>query len=134
MKKVRWGLFFAYCLFIVWYTILSREIGEHRFDLRFMWAYREMLIGHPSWKKDVIQNINNILFFVPFGLLMPIAKWRTVFICALFFTLTVEMLQYIGGFGRAELDDVICNTLGAIIGFWIWNLIRRILTRSSNET
>ena len=119
MKKLRWILFIAYCGFIVWYTIISRKPGEPQADLRFMWSYQEMLLGDPNWKKDVIQNLQNIAFFIPFGVFLPVKKWVVVLIVAILFSGAIEIAQYFGGYGLAELDDVICNTLGTMIGFWI---------------
>lgn len=43
---------------------------------------------------------------------------------ALLFSVCVETIQYIGGYGLAEVDDVICNTLGAAIGFGLWKMIK----------
>ena len=120
MKRFRWILFASYCVFILYYTILSRTPGIPRADLRFMWAYREMLAGHPNWKKDVIQNLQNILFFIPFGCLLPAKRWWIVLIVTVLFSTLIEGVQYFGGFGLCELDDVICNTLGAMIGMWLW--------------
>lgn len=122
MKAWKWAttiLFIAYCAFIVWYTILSRTPGTSKADFRLFWAYRELITGDPHWKADVIQNLSNILFFVPFGMLFPIMKWRTVLFTSLMFSTVIEAIQYIGGFGLCELDDVICNTVGALVGYWI---------------
>ena len=91
-----------------------------------MWSYREMLTGDPNWKKDVVQNLQNILFFVPFGILLPVKRLWIVLFTAAAFSIVIEVTQYIGGYGLAELDDVICNSLGAMIGFWIWKCIKRI--------
>lgn len=114
-------LFVFYCLFILWGTLLTRTLRDTRaFDLRFMWSYREMLAGDPNWKKDVIQNIQNVLFYIPFGLLHPIKKWKAVLTTSVLYSVVIELIQYIGGYGLVELDDVICNTLGTMIGFWIW--------------
>ncbi|MBP3882868.1 MAG: VanZ family protein [Lachnospiraceae bacterium] len=41
------------------------------------------------------------------------------------FSTVIEIVQYIGGYGFAELDDVICNTLGAMISFWIFLGLKR---------
>ncbi len=133
MKKLRWILFVAYCLFIVYYTILSRNPGAPKADLRLFWSYREMLTGDPNWKKDVVQNFQNIVFFIPFGLLIPMKNWRTVLITAVVFSVLIEIVQYIGGNGLAELDDVFCNTLGAMIGFWIVMGLKKAV-RSIDET
>jgi len=104
---------------------LSRNSEVPKADLRFMWSYRELLTGDPNWKKDVIQNLQNIAFFIPFGILLPVEKWWVVFIAAVSFSTVIEIVQYIGGYGLAELDDVICNTLGAMIGFWIFLGLKR---------
>jgi glycopeptide antibiotics resistance protein len=123
----------AYCLFIVWYTILSRRpTNNHKVQWELFWSYREMLTGNPSWKKDVLQNLQNIAFFIPFGLLLPLKKWKAVLITAVVFSGLIEIVQYIGGFGLAELDDVICNTLGTMIGFWIFAGLKKV--RSIDET
>lgn len=127
-------LFVSYCLFIVWSTLLTRTAkATHSADLRFMWAYREMVTGDPNWKNDVLQNLQNILFFVPFGMLFPVKKWKTVLISAVVFSILIEALQYIVGLGLCELDDVICNTLGAMIGFWIVMWLKKAV-RSIDET
>lgn len=133
MKRLRWGLFIAYCLFIVYFTILSRKQGVPRTNLRLFWSYREMLAGDSNWKEDVVQNLKNILFFIPFGLFMPIKDWKAVLITAVTLSVAVEITQYFGGFGLAEVDDVICNTLGAMIGFGAMVGLRRV-KRSSDET
>ena len=133
MKKLRWVLFISYCGFTVWYTIISRQPGVPKADLRLFWSYREMLTGDPNWKKDVVQNLKNIAFFIPFGLLIPIKNWKAVVITAIGFSTVIEIAQYFGGYGLAELDDVICNTLGAMIGFWIVMGLKKAV-RSIDET
>ncbi len=112
-------VFAAYCGFILYLTVLSRHPGQGKMDLRFMWSYREYLAGNKDRKKDVIQNLQNILLFVPFGFFHPVKKWAVVIGSGLLFSLAIELLQYFGGYGLAELDDLICNTLGAAIGFLI---------------
>lgn len=126
MKKARWGLFITYCLFIIWYTILSRQpSSSHSVKWQIMWAYREMLAGYKYWKEDVIQNIQNIVFFIPFGILHPARKGKGVLITALLLSALIEATQYIGGFGLAEIDDVICNTLGALLGLGLVSFVKR---------
>lgn len=133
MRRLRWVLFVAYCGFIIWYTVLSRKPGSPKADLRLFWSYREMLTGDPNWRKDVVQNLQNIAFFIPFGLLIPVEKWKAVLITAVVFSTAIEIVQYFGGYGLAELDDVICNTFGAMIGFWILMVLTRV-KRSIDET
>lgn len=128
MKKARWALLALYCLFIVWYTLLSRATRPARTaDLRLFWPFRNLLAGKPTGKTDVIQNINNILFFIPFGLCLTLKKWWKVLLVALCFSVVIEASQYVFALGLCELDDVISNTLGAMIGYWIWIGIKQIM-------
>ncbi|MCM1224282.1 MAG: VanZ family protein [Lachnospiraceae bacterium] len=143
-NRVKFVLFIAYCLFIVYYTLLSREVGDsHRADLRFMWAYQEMLIGHPEWKEDVGYNLKNILFFIPFGFLFPGVshlfvhfknrKWLFVLCCGAALSFLIEIAQYIFCLGLCELDDVLCNGLGALIGYWLC-LLASVMIKAQNES
>lgn len=136
MKTVRWGLFVAYCLFIVWYTLMSRTPKTtHTAELRLFWSFRDLLAGKSTGKADVIQNINNILFFIPFGLLLPLKKWWKVSLSAMCFSEAIEICQYVFALGLCELDDVISNTFGAMIGYWICQGIEMILNmRRAHET
>lgn len=123
-RLMQFVLFIIYSLFIIYYTLLSRKpSASHRLELRFMWAYREMLTGHPEWKEDVCYNIENILFFIPFGFLFPKKKWKSILLVGVLFSIFIEITQYIACLGLCELDDVICNGLGALIGHWLYVVV-----------
>jgi glycopeptide antibiotics resistance protein len=132
-KWIKQVLFVVYCIFIVWYTIFNRSINEVRFiDLRFMWSYREMLAGDLNWEKDVLQNLLNIVFFVPYGALFPVKKWKFVLVTAFIFSILIEAFQYIFKLGYCELDDVICNSLGAMIGFGISIVLMKVVKKRND--
>jgi glycopeptide antibiotics resistance protein len=125
-KRIITVLFILYCLFAIWLTLLSRKpLPARGIEWRLMWSYREMIAGNPNWKRDVWQNIQNILFFMPFGLLFPLKKWKTIMLSSFAFSVLIEIAQYIFQLGLCEIDDVICNTLGALIGFWIWLALKK---------
>lgn len=136
MKTVRRWLFVAYCIFILWYTLISRTPKTiHTAELRLFWSFRDLLAGKSTGKADVIQNINNILFFIPFGLLLPLKKWRKVLLIAMCFSVAIETCQYVFALGLCELDDVISNSFGAMIGYWNCLGIETILNvRRADET
>lgn len=65
----------------------------------------------------------NVFLFFPLGLTIPYAlpkKWKHNVLIAILFglilSIAIEFLQYYFCLGRAETDDVICNTLGCAIG------------------
>lgn len=127
MKKRRgWILFFVYCGFLLWLTILSRQarVGERIIKLELFWAYRAWIAGESFGRTESIQNINNILVFIPFGAQFPGKRWRWLMITAVLFSATIEIVQYCFNLGWCEIDDVICNVLGAVIGFGLWKMIK----------
>lgn len=78
----------------------------------------------------------NLFLFFPMGLALPYAlpeKWkRNVLITILFaliLSVAIEYLQYHYHLGRAETDDVICNTLGAAIGTLSYTLERKFFNK-----
>ena len=74
----------------------------------------------------VILNVaGNIAAFMPFGFFLPVFSKRckrflnTVFYsCEL--SLLVELIQLITKVGSFDIDDIILNTIGGAVGFWIF--------------
>lgn len=68
-------------------------------------------------------TILNILLFMPFGFLLP-ALWkkyrslRTAAVSGLLFSMLIEMLQ-IFTFRLTDVDDLITNTAGTVLGYCI---------------
>ena len=126
MRKKKF-LFVAYTIFIVWFTLLKREPRsfERVFKPELFWAIRSW-IDNPTEvnKAEAVQYLMNILFFIPYGLLfLRKDDWKRVFVTALVLSISIELSQFIFNLGWCEVDDVISNTLGAMIG---WGVIRQI--------
>lgn len=76
-----------------------------------------------SLKAIVIIVLGNIVMFVPFGFLgwiLPKLKDLKTLLFAFISAITiVEALQYFTRMGIFEVDDIILNTFGVILGFLI---------------
>ena len=71
----------------------------------------------------LLQIRSNIIMFIPIGLLLaPIVGWWSVLIGFLF-SLTIESGQLLFKCGFSELDDVIHNTIGVILGCSLYKII-----------
>ena len=109
-------LFGAYIAAVLWITLFSR-IGEgyRRFLLPFH-SYVEIMKGNWNF---LIDNIGNIVLFIPLGVVL---KWcgmrdvKRVAIVGLLASLLIETTQFTFALGTFECDDLIHNTLGAVIG------------------
>lgn len=72
--------------------------------------------------------IENIIMFLPFGILFPaaFAPLRRAPLCVLFgflFSCSLELMQLITERGHCQLDDIVTNTLGTLLGWIVFTLI-----------
>ncbi len=71
----------------------------------------------------------NIILFIPFPIVLitvfKIEKLGVIIISAILFSTSIETLQYLFQIGLADIDDVILNTLGALIGFFLYKKLRQ---------
>lgn len=116
---------FVYSLFILYETLLSRSIGTaHKVELMLFWSY--MRFDSASIRYEVYLNI---FLFIPFGFLLALTrKWnmKNVLLTSCFFSVFIEVIQYIGCLGLCEIDDVFHNTLGSAVGYWYWKSLEFI--------
>ncbi|MFX4262501.1 VanZ family protein [Pelotomaculum propionicicum] len=79
----------------------------------------------------------NILAFIPLGIYICMLKapWSFVkkILTIVGLTLTFEIIQFIFAIGRADITDVLGNTLGGIIGIGIYALLSRVLKGRTNK-
>ncbi len=75
-----------------------------------------------SVSQTVILNniLGNILLFLPLGILLPaicraVPYWRHL-VLMIFLSLTVEILQYFLHIGASDIDDILLNVLGGMLG------------------
>ena len=137
MRKWLAGILIAvYCGFLLWLTILSRQprVGERVFKLELLWSYRAWIAGESFGRTESIQNINNILVFIPFGVLFPGKRWKWLILTAFLLSAGIEAVQYAFNLGWCEIDDVICNVLGALVGFGVLKWIKRKFNAAGEKT
>ncbi|MGD6795336.1 VanZ family protein [Metabacillus indicus] len=82
----------------------------------------------------ILRNVGgNILLLMPLGFFAPVLwggfkGFKRVVFLGLAVSVTIEILQLVeniaGAWGRiTDIDDVICNVLGVVVGFLIYSLI-----------
>lgn len=83
------------------------------------------------------ESVANIILFMPFGYLLPCLlgiKRRWLFGIAWFslsVSLSFELIQLITKLGKFDIDDLINNTLGSIVGYALY--FKEIFQYSHNE-
>ena len=80
--------------------------------------------------------IGNVVAFIPFGFLLP-SGWEAAkrfFVCFLFsllFVMGIELFQLFSAFGVFDVDDVLLNCVGAILGFLFYKMLKLFKPKSS---
>lgn len=133
MQKQRWVLFLCivYSIVLLNLTFFSREPGSRiGVTIEIFGTWGDTATSHAYF-------IENILLFIPFGILFPHAfpllrKFRFCILEGFLFSVFLESVQFITGRGYCQLDDVLTNTLGAGIGWgfykiWMRNRKKRLL-------
>ena len=116
---IAFGMYLAIMLVI---TFLSRESGSMpgEVDLKLF----------STWGINTRNNafvIENVLLFIPYGFLGCLAyeRLRDFFSCALLGAVTsmaVECLQLVTARGYFQIDDILTNIIGTIVGYLIFML------------
>lgn len=133
--------FFQILLLVLFCTYLSVMLKDAFFsrppgsrtsvDLEFLGTWGRSQQGNAY-------VIENIIMFVPWGILLPLLirplrkhGWICV-MTAFISSVTLETAQYLTQRGHCQLDDVVMNTLGTLIGWgivsgltWIGSILRR---------
>lgn len=120
--------FFTYLALLLIITFLSRESnGSIRLDLQIGSS-----LGINSRNDAYV--IENILLFIPYGFILAMLRnrrggfWSGLFI-GLLTSWGIECLQLVSGRGIFQIDDIITNTLGCVIGFMIFKCINRLFRK-----
>ena len=110
-----------YVLFILYMTVMYRYSGEPVVKLQLFWSYRQFF-SNRGLRYEIL---NNILLFMPMGaVLYRLYPKKRILIIAVVLSCLIETWQYISGLGYVELDDVLSNGGGALIGFMICKVLR----------
>lgn len=135
-------MFIVYIVCIVYFLIFSDMFGrgsgyeERRYNLiPFEEITRFIKYGNQMSAGSVFLNLyGNIIAFIPFGMLLKWARNKNTtflqaFAYSLGFTLIIEVAQYITKLGVFDIDDILLNTLGGIIGYLIYYVTAKLLRR-----
>lgn len=121
-KGFKTGLRYTATLLLVKYifllfcsTIIFRPTGETRqYDFHPFWSY-----GRPEL---LVENIMNVIIFIPVGMILGSllrvkGSWLVALLIGCSISITVEALQLWFMKGFSEVDDVMHNTVGCLMGW-----------------
>jgi glycopeptide antibiotics resistance protein len=97
-------------------------------------TYRE-IVGFESF---VVNILGNILAFAPFGFLLPMLnvsyrKFLRMATLSLWFSIMIEVVQLVTRVGIFDVDDIMMNTFGGIIGYICYMIFHFVVVRMNKS-
>ena len=93
-----------------------------------------------AYKLNSVENlVGNLVVFMPLGFLLPLLseelqKFSEVFINVFTFALGIEVFQLFSAFGAFDVDDILLNCLGAVIGYGCYKAAAAIKDKKRGTT
>lgn len=140
MKKERLGrivaipVFLAYLLLLSYLLFFSSTYGRtaemgYRYNLKPFAEIRRGLehVEQVGYRYVLVNIAGNIAAFMPFGFLLPFVMGRkihtgTVLCYSFLLSLCAESVQLVSRTGAFDVDDLILNTVGGVLGYWCYAL------------
>ena len=139
-QKMGWVLFILYLALLVYFLFFAEIYGRNSFadqdyrynlipfrEVRRFWIYRSQV----GYLAAFLNLAGNVIGFWPFGFFLPIVsrrskKWYNTVIISGGFSLCVELVQLVSKVGSFDVDDIILNTAGGILGYITYRIVQRI--------
>ncbi len=120
----------CYMSLIVGIVFIRQGSSYHSVNLHLFSSYREAwnLFSVYEWTNLVL----NILIFVPLGFLLPLwsdklRKLWKVMLISVSISVGIECIQYISDHGVFDIDDILNNSIGSLIGYGFVMIIVTII-------
>lgn len=145
-KRILYVAFVIYMVILIYFLLFSEGFGRtshnesYRYNLvLFQEIKRFITYYHILGMKSVLVNVvGNIVAFMPFGFFMPfIGKKRRGFInvtlLSIELSLFIETVQLITKVGSYDVDDLLLNSLGGVLGYVVYAICNQIVKRRAKS-
>lgn len=142
LREVAINIFFIYFLILINLTICKMDMLQIRFQHKFYVNYIPFIETINMFKDNfmgigntIYNVVGNILLFVPLGFFIPLLfekknKIINIALYGFYASLAIELIQLITAINLTDIDDIMFNTLGAILGFFIYNVFYYVIKKT----
>lgn len=136
--RVCFGIYLAFLVYFL-FLMESRANTFREYNLvpfrsirmffEYYFVYHEF-----SFQYWFLNIFGNIFLLMPFGFLLPVILDRPlgylrIFLFSLLLTAGIELAQFCTGLGEMDVDDVILNVLGSLLGYGLLRLLSPVVRR-----
>ena len=156
IRPLLWIAFGVYCFILIYILFLNRGSRSHYPYTQYFRQFTNFIpfktiIEYVQRYQDGYRNLStvnllgNFVLFMPMGMLLPCAfqkldRFWKVTLTVLGMVVAVEIVQGILRVGSVDIDDVLFNVIGAMIGYgliripFIYNFFKKINLIKGKET
>jgi glycopeptide antibiotics resistance protein len=143
-EKIRIGL---YILFIMYLCLMIWEVfvgpyrsysGVRRYNLYPFKTVMEFILNSAKYTFQAIfiNLVANIITFIPLGFFISLLfrrffKLINIVLCCLSIIICIEVAQFILNVGVLDIDDIILNTIGCVLGFMVYKAVKSYFNKST---
>ena len=135
MPHIVWSyIFMLYCYLAV---EVAADMGTI-WDLLYYKGLSGQILLKPFFVTEATSHILNVIMFMPLGFLLPLV-WKNfreitrVIIVGFFMSFAIETCQLFCH-RVTDVNDLITNTVGTIIGYCIWGIFHKIFPASEEKS
>ena len=139
-KAVMKLLFIIYMCALVYVVFFAEAMGRTPQDgyvynltpLKEIKRFMKYIWDNDALGRAARLNIfGNIIAFIPFGIYLPYTSesklgFISTFLYTFSLSLTIELVQLITKVGSCDVDDIILNALGGVIGYILWYIYTKL--------
>lgn len=94
----------------------------------------QMYIDYSYMLNSFENLVGNVVLFIPFGFMLPFAFKRgnhffVMLSSAFIFVAGIEVFQLFSAFGAFDVDDILLNCFGAVVGYLLFIIYKKIQTK-----
>jgi glycopeptide antibiotics resistance protein len=124
-KILSGGLLAVYLVLLIWLVLFKLEFNILSVFNHHYRSLNLLPFAGPS-NGSISEMRDNIIIFIPFGLLLNVNFKKAGFLPKLAFvlicSLTFELIQFVFAIGATDITDVITNTVGGFLGLKLYDL------------
>ena len=138
-------LFVLYIIFVFYFLLISEiygrtgEMQEYHYNLilfkeiKRFWNYRKQL----GIFATATNLLGNVLIFLPLGFFMPMASKSRSLLDTTFYSLAlslvIEISQLFMKVGCFDVDDLLLNTIGGMLGYIVFSICNAVRRRHAKK-
>ena len=126
------------------FSKVDGEIQPLLFDVNKIWPFWVNFVpfvhldDYPNASEAWLNFIGNTTMFIPIGIIFPIVykelnTHKKVIVAGVVFSLAIEISQLLFYDRCSDIDDLVLNSLGYIVGYGILLLVRKLSVRSDSR-